>query len=126
LELSLAIHIIACAILNPSRVLIFSSFIYLITFNAGQTEWDVSRFADKVKMTKPTNDGTEPKEDQTLDTYFKKAEFGEVSEPATILDMHGRIMAWALPEVLHSNRLVCSFGFLLFLHYLYIYIGGLS
>jgi hypothetical protein len=70
-----------------------------------QTEWDVTRFADSVKNTKVDGD-KEAKADLRLPLYFRQAEFGKLTTPATILDMHGRVMVWALPGVLNSKRLV--------------------
>ena len=71
-----------------------------------QTEWDVTRFSEHAKLTKPTANGEEAEADQKLNVFFKQPNFGELIEPTTILDRHGRVMVWALPGVLHANRLV--------------------
>jgi hypothetical protein len=73
--------------------------------NVVQTEWDVTRFADKVKNTRVREVG-EAQADLTLPLYFRQANFGKLATPTTILDMHGRIMVWALPGILHPKRLV--------------------
>ena len=44
--------------------------------------------------------------DARLNLYFEQARFGEITEPTTIIDKHCRIMAWALPGVIHPMRLV--------------------
>lgn len=62
------------------------------------------------KLDKTLKDGTtelkEATPDPRLVKFFLQAKFGEITEPTTILDRHGRIITWALPEVLHPNRLV--------------------
>jgi hypothetical protein len=70
------------------------------------TDWDITCFADKVKNPKVAEDGAESKTDLSLHKYFEQMNFGDLTEPTTILDMHGRIMVWALPGMLHPNRLV--------------------
>jgi hypothetical protein len=70
-----------------------------------QTEWDVTRFADRVKNTKVHED-REAEADLRLPLYFPQAAFGKLTTPATILDMHGRVMVWALPGILNQKRLV--------------------
>lgn len=73
--------------------------------NVVQTEWDVTRFADRVKNTKVKEKGV-AEADLRLPLSFRQANFGKLVNPTTILDMHGKIMVWALPGVLHENRLV--------------------
>lgn len=106
LELKLVIYTVACAILNPSMVSICYIVKFLTIRNADQTKWNVTRYADHVKMTDPKDLAKQELEELRIQKFFKKANFGELSEPATILDRHGRIMAWALPNVLHPKRLV--------------------
>lgn len=72
-----------------------------------QTKWDVTRFADRVKNTKVHGDRV-AQADLTLPLYFQQAEFGDLVTPTTILDMHGKIMVWALPGILHPSRLVSN------------------
>jgi hypothetical protein len=57
-------------------------------------------------VAKPKNVEKNDLDDKNLESSYKKANFGVLSEPATILDRHGKIMAWALPDVLHPNRVV--------------------
>ena len=54
-----------------------------------KTEWDVSRFADRVKNTRPTAKIDEYLEDACLAKFFKNPQFGYFEDPATILDHHG-------------------------------------
>jgi hypothetical protein len=76
-----------------------------IIYNVVQTEWDVTRFADKVKNTQVHED-QEAEADLRLPIYFRQANFGKLTTPTTILDIHGKVMVWALPGVLHPRRLV--------------------
>jgi hypothetical protein len=78
---------------------------HLMVYNVVQTKWDVTRFADKVKNTK-VDPVKEALEDLALPMYFPQAEFGKLTNPATILDLHGKVMVWALPGVLHPKRIV--------------------
>lgn len=64
------------------------------------------RFADRVKNTVVGEDGIESKADERLSVYFEQANFGDLEDPATILDQHGRVLVWGLQGVLHPNRLV--------------------
>ena len=76
-----------------------------------KTEWDISRFADRVKNTKPTANIDESLEDARLAKFFENPQFGYFEDPATILDRHGRIMMWILPRILSPYRVV-SFPFI--------------
>ena len=48
----------------------------------------------------------EAEPDPGLVDFFEQANFGDLTEPTTILDCFGRVMVWTLPEVLHENQLV--------------------
>jgi hypothetical protein len=76
-----------------------------------------------VKNSKVTIDGSISAADESIPEYFEQAAFGDLTEPTTIMDMHGRVMVWALPGVLHPNRLVRSCTCLL--DVLLIFLGGL-
>jgi hypothetical protein len=67
-------------------------------FNTETVEWDVTRFVDKLK--KKTGKQSEP------DMPVDEVELTPLREPATIVDQQGRVLAWALPGILHPNRLV--------------------
>ena len=67
-------------------------------FNTETVEWDVTRFVDKLK--KKTGKKSEP------DMPVDEVELTPLREPATIVDQQGRVLAWALPGILHPNRLV--------------------
>jgi ribosomal protein S11 len=76
-----------------------------------QTAWDAERFYErvknkKVKINKSGKTAKTPSADENTDIFFKKATFGDLEDPVTILDAHGKVLAWSLPGVLHKNRLV--------------------
>lgn len=67
--------------------------------------WDVDRFASKVSAG-IFADGRVHDELQRLRRYFQLPQLGYSDEPATITDMHGRILVWYLPDVLAIQRVV--------------------
>ena len=77
-------------------------------YNIGKTQWDAVRFADKAKNTKVTKSRTEAEADRSLRQHFHEAHFKDLTEPTTILDRHGKVIVWALPDILHPNHLVRS------------------
>ncbi|KAI6126956.1 hypothetical protein F5141DRAFT_1060598 [Pisolithus sp. B1] len=75
MELQLSALVIAFAILNP----------YI-------TELDIDRFAEPKRNVK----------DKTK--YFPYPQWGLISDPATILDVHGRVVVWYLPGIMSPAR----------------------
>jgi hypothetical protein len=73
-----------------------------------RTEWDVTRYAELAKVSKVNTDGGIAEADGKMAKYFQQAEFGNIELPATILDQHGRILAWHLPDIITKKRLVSS------------------
>jgi hypothetical protein len=47
------------------------------------------------------------KEDKELKKFFSQVHVGDIKHPAVILDSWGRIMAWHLPDIIASGRVVC-------------------
>ncbi|KAI6011636.1 hypothetical protein EDC04DRAFT_2609807 [Pisolithus marmoratus] len=76
-ELKLTALVISHAILNPWEDV---------------TEWDVDRFAEPMKNVI----------DETK--YFPHPQWGHISDPATILDVHGRVLVWYLPGIIPPAR----------------------
>lgn len=100
--------VVALAISNP-RQLQHKYFVgcLLITCIADKTEWDITRFADRVKNTRPCTDADNSAEDARLAKFFENPNFGDMDEPCTILDRCGRIMLWYLPHIFAPYRVVC-------------------
>jgi hypothetical protein len=71
-----------------------------------RTEWDVDRYSERVKISRVNADGHISDADRNLQNYFEPAEFGDIDLPATIIDCHGRIIAWHLPSILCNHRIV--------------------
>jgi len=71
-----------------------------------KTEWDVTRFSDRVKNARPRANGDSSVEDTRLAKFFVNPQFGDMDEPSTILDRHGRIMVWYLPHIFAPCRVV--------------------
>jgi hypothetical protein len=82
----------------------------------GKTKWNVCRLEERVRNRQVKKAGKEASEEQEseaepdlgLADFFEQANFSDLTEPTTILDCFGRVMVWALPDVLHQNRLVCQ------------------
>ena len=88
------------------------------------TDWNVERFAEKVRNSRVNNDGSLSEADMNLHKYFPQAQFGDLSTPTTILDCHGNIQVWYLPGILHPMRLVSDEGLIRHLG-LKLHVGGL-
>ncbi|KAG1807566.1 hypothetical protein EV424DRAFT_1543856 [Suillus variegatus] len=63
-----------------------------------QVDWDVERFADRVKVSHPFR--ANPEHRKKLAKYVAISSFGCISEPATFVDQYGKILAWYLPQIL--------------------------
>ncbi|KAG2108756.1 uncharacterized protein F5147DRAFT_652738 [Suillus discolor] len=85
IELTRAAVVIAHAVVNPLRA-----------------DLDVDRFADSAKASHPSHADSQR---HKLAKYFHCPSFGSISEPATFVDRHGRILAWYLPEIMVPDRM---------------------
>lgn len=86
----------------------------LLIETADQTDWDVTRLADRVKNSRKF-DGDVSIEDASLAKYFNNPELGDLELPATILDRFGRIIVWYLPSIFSLHRVVCTSAVLIWL-----------
>src|SRR5882757_841282 len=50
--------------------------------------------------------GVESKQHEKLRKYFFASPRGKISEPTTIVDNHGKILVWYLPNILSPERVV--------------------
>jgi hypothetical protein len=50
--------------------------------------------------------GISKNEDDHLAKFYRRVDVGDVNEPAVILDAWGRILAWHLPNVISTGRVV--------------------
>lgn len=70
-------------------------------------DWDVDRYADKVKLSPPNLDGTPSAEPERLKKFFPETILGRISVPTTVVDRHGKILVVYLPNILTPSRIVC-------------------
>lgn len=66
----------------------------------------MDRFASKVNAGIYAEEERLSKELERLNKYFELPELGPRNEPATVLDEHGRILVWYLPDILSIQRVV--------------------
>jgi hypothetical protein len=92
------LHIISLALLNPCRSPSHSQN-YLITSGKVQVPWDAEEFSLRAKATVEKHGWASPSNESLL-TFFPKVEFGHIVEPAIIIDRHGRIIMWYLPNIM--------------------------
>jgi hypothetical protein len=82
-----------------------------------QAEWDVERLSDAVKGYRPKSDEAVDASLEDLRQYFSLSEFGSQTEPCTVVDRHGRIIVWHLPDILWQPRLVRKLFQICFVQY---------
>jgi hypothetical protein len=85
-----------------------------------QTTWDIDRYADSMKHVKLLAKGAQLDQRENelarLSKYFELPQnFGHQHEPAVVLDKHGRIVIWYLPNILSEWRLVSNTSAALYL-----------
>jgi hypothetical protein len=54
-------------------------------------------------------DGAPSTEQKKLGKYFQMAILERISEPASIVNNHGKILVWYLPNILSCSRVVSFF-----------------
>jgi hypothetical protein len=69
-------------------------FILIDRFSAS-AGWDYERFAESDKK-------------RESGKFFPEVHLGSVTEPMTLVDMHGKILMWYLPGLLLPHRVVRS------------------
>jgi hypothetical protein len=67
-----------------------------------RTPIDATNFAERVKKRGVVSD----KEDAHLRKFYRLVDVGEVNVPAMILDAWGRVLAWHLPDIIGTGRVV--------------------
>jgi hypothetical protein len=67
---------------------------------------DVERFVDKLQSEEVKSEKTHEKEMDVLEKFFDLEPLGKKNHPCTLVDKHGRILIWHLPDILSKNRLV--------------------
>lgn len=93
--------IIAHAVLNPSKSLYLCVHQYynrhLISLPV-LIDIDADRYAAAVPGT--VTAGASSQKEDNLPKFFDLPKLGTITEPTTIIDRHGRILLWYLPDIL--------------------------
>lgn len=69
--------------------------ISLIDLLPVSVDWDYNRFSESRKK-------------RETGKFFAPANLGIITKPATVVDIHGKILLWYLPSLLLPYRVVCS------------------
>ncbi|OAX34287.1 hypothetical protein K503DRAFT_785883 [Rhizopogon vinicolor AM-OR11-026] len=93
-EITHAALTIAFAMLNPRTFMISSLNESIDICKTGYVAWDVEWYADMAK------NGRESKQHEKLRKYFLVSPLGKISVPTTIVDNHGKILVWYLPDIM--------------------------
>jgi len=67
-------------------------------------EWNFNKFAQAVKG--GSLRASHQSQQTRLENLFKMVKLGAVDKPATVVDRHGKIILWYLPNILQTNRVV--------------------
>lgn len=73
------------------------------------TNFDIDRLAEKIKNTRVTDGDGDSLEDDHLAKFFSPTVLGVLDYPSTVVDKHGRIILWYLPDILAPCRVVSAF-----------------
>lgn len=68
--------------------------------------FDIDRLGDKVKNSRVREGDAETLSDENLAKFFTPTVIGFVDYPSTVVDEHGRIILWYLPDILAPFRVV--------------------
>ncbi len=69
--------------------------------------WDVDRYNDR--LTRAMN-GRDKAAEDVIKNAFPPLSMPRVEDPAIVVEKHGRILAWILPDILSKERQVSSFN----------------
>jgi hypothetical protein len=97
---------VACAVTNPSKHALLVRNYLIVTSSIVVLPWDVERFVDKLRTMTVTSEEAFENEMTRLAGYFQKQNLGERKDPCTLVDRHGRILLWHMPNILTRDRLV--------------------
>lgn len=68
--------------------------------------FDIDRLADKVKTTRVQDSRPDDAAIGQLSKFFTPTALGVVEMPSTVVDQHGRIILWHLPDIIAPHRVV--------------------
>ena len=70
--------------------------------------FDIERYSEHIKNSRLKHNDQVAKELGHLSKFYKHEKGVVHREPMVVMDCHGRILLWYLPEVLSTARLVSS------------------
>src|SRR5882672_9786093 len=109
LELKRIVLTVASAVLNTGM----SSFFRLTPISLSSNwsvmvPFDIERYSEHIKNPRLKHNDQVSKELGCLSKFYKHEKGAVHQEPMVVMDCHGRILLWYLPEVLSTARLVSS------------------
>lgn len=69
-------------------------------------KFDIDRLAEKVKSSRVRDDETDYLSNDHLKKYFAPTALGVIEHPSTVVDEHGRVILWYLPDIIAPFRVV--------------------
>ncbi|KAF7984919.1 hypothetical protein HWV62_9819, partial [Athelia sp. TMB] len=73
--------------------------------NCFSANFDIERLADRVKNTRVKDGDNDDDSLDPLGKFFTPTGLGVIDMPATVLDQHGRIILWYLPDIVAPFRI---------------------
>lgn len=73
-----------------------------------RVSFDVERYSEHIKNSKVKSHDQMAKELERLSKFYEQENGRVHQEPMVVVDCHGRILLWYLPEVLSTERQVSS------------------
>lgn len=70
-------------------------------------KFDIDRLSDKVKNSRVGGGEAATASNGNLAKFFPPTALGVIEYPSTVVDEHGRIIVWYLPDILAPFRVVC-------------------
>lgn len=73
--------------------------------------FDIDRLAERVKNPRVKDDQANNLADEHLSKFFSLTSLGIIEDPTTVVDQHGRIILWFLPNIMAPFRVVSAVFF---------------
>lgn len=68
--------------------------------------FDIDRLGEKVNNARVAEVDSDEVKDDHLKKFFSPTELGVIEHPSTVVDEHGRVILWYLPDILAPFRAV--------------------
>jgi len=107
MEIKRIVLTVASAVLNPGMSSFFSLIPISLWFHwSVRVSFDVDCYSEHIRNSRVKHDDQVTKELEHLSKFYKPENGGRHKEPMAVVDCHGQILLWYLPEVLSTARLV--------------------